>query len=888
MALSDIRAVLGEEALSSHGDWVRVNESIVRSDVSELERLVDEAKSDRQHERAVLERATDLVTGSPCTSLAGDWVAGEWFRIQEIYAGAVIRLIEVCAEDSLFQAGVEAGKRALLLLGCREDIHIALMRLYVAQGTPSLAIAQLEELERQMDDLWGEPPSPEAYAAIESTPGGGRTPLAPTEGRLIGRESLANEVTKALCESRLVTLVGTGGVGKTSLATEVAEKLGRPFAFVDLSAESERSGVARQVQIALGMGLTETGESAAAVASALAVLPKLLVLDNLEQLDESGVSWIADLMARGPEAQILTTTRASLQIPGETQILVPPLKQPEEGETLDEMRNSPAVALFEREGQRANSRFRLTPANAKAVASICRQLDGLPLAIELAAAGLSVRSPAQILAQIQDSHKGLARKAERKGKHDSLALTIEGSLGLLSPGMQEACLALSTIRGRFGIELAHAVTQSDDPARALEALVTASLLNSDPSGEETEFWMFETIRVFMQEELRARGAYDKVMTRLHDHMAQLAYQIRFERQLSMSDRHRSFHKQRENFVGALRHGVSSPVNTSATAQFVVDCIELGLSDNRTLVEELTWTVYNWPEGALPAPLRSIVGSAWASYSAYQHRPVDLLDELDRIEALAEGNLEAMVAAKSRQGSVLKGAARYEEAVACFQWVLDNVPPEDASTRAFCYHNLGTLAYCVGDYEASLPYLLQSLTESRKCDNPRGRIWILFDCGAELSHQGRWEEGEPLFEEALDLCNKINSIRLEGLTRWQLGDALLSAGRPKDALLELQKAIRQVLRADFQSGLQWLFLKTAEALAGSGHPELGTRALAWLAEARVRSARPLADYEQRDFDRIRQDLLEDLGPARFDRFWTEGSAEPWEPLKDEILALNAGS
>jgi predicted ATPase/transcriptional regulator with XRE-family HTH domain len=389
--------------------------------------------------------------------------------------------------------------------GAREPYPATVVRLAEALGLEPTARSRLSAAARGSSP----PPAPHLPPAVS----------------LIGRESALDDLRElVLGGARLVTVTGPGGVGKTSLAREAALAIGDALGEAVVWVPLERIDSAGQVLPAILAALGARGAEGPTpwidrLAEALGPKRLLIVLDNVEHV-VAAAPGIGEVLATCPAVTVIATSRVPLNVRAETEYFLPPLEAPDEADVADaqEARRWPAVALFERKARAVDRAFAVTDANARATARLCRELDGLPLSLELAAARVRVASPAEMLATRSRLDLLVGGPVDAPERQRTARATLEWSYGLLDPEDRELLRRLAVFRGGAPLAGVAAVARPEPgnatgPTARLEALRRASLVDRSEAQGVSRIHLLEVVREFAGEQLAAhpeeeRGARD--------------------------------------------------------------------------------------------------------------------------------------------------------------------------------------------------------------------------------------------------------------------------------------------------------------------------------------------------------------------------------------------
>ncbi len=349
---------------------------------------------------------------------------------------------------------------------------------------------------------------------------------------LIGRDTELRKILDLVAEHRLVTLTGIGGIGKTALGIEAARHLLPEFAdgiwIAELGPLSDPDLVSVTVATALGLELAGGAMSPERVAKALSSKRLLLVLDNCEHVINAASSMAEALLRAGPQGRVIATSREPLRVPGESMYRVPPLPVPAENtQDLDEVLRHGAVRLLVTRARAADPHLLLDQNTAVAAAGICRRLDGIPLAIELAAARAATLGLEGVASRLDHQFKILTGGYRAAlPRHQTLRATIDWSYELLSEPERIVLCRLAIFPGGFTLDaasddVAGAEIAASDAIEYITSLVSKSLVGADISGGSKRFRLLETTRAYALEKLAERGEFELAARRHTEFCRQL-------------------------------------------------------------------------------------------------------------------------------------------------------------------------------------------------------------------------------------------------------------------------------------------------------------------------------------------------------------------------------
>ena len=588
-------------------------------------------------------------------------------------------------------------------------------------------------------------------------------PAQPTP--FIGRARQITALKELLlrADTSLVTLMGPGGTGKTRLSLQVAQELLDQFPngvyFVpladDTNADQFISRVAQQLAVREGgRPLLEN------VKDYLRDKQMLLVFDNFEQL-VSAAPVVAELLAAAPQLKILTSSRIALNLHGEREFPVPPLELPQaDNESAwENLIENESIILFVERARTTNPNFGLTKDNASAVAEICRRLDGLPLALELAAARIKLLQPQAILTRLDDKLKLLTGGArDLPTRHQTLRNTLEWSYDLLHEDEKILYARLSVFVGGFTLEAADAVCNPDgklDILESLTSLVNNSLLRQEETTDgESRFGMLETIRAYALERLTQRGEMEAIRGKHARYFGEVIInRIGFMELYTANASHwlNWIEREHDNIRAALTWNLATPQGIEPGAM-MINVLFWFWYRRGYVIEGTMWTdrLLASPVVQVVSPLRALVLMSSGMLAVWQGKQdiglahlqeslaiVQKLEDKQWLAPVLMGNGVALI----NMGRDSDAQPYFEQAVALFKE--QNIAPFHAITLI----HLGNVELGLGYPDKARAYHEESLAEARVINENWLISFALNNLGEVARTQGQFDQARKYYEES---------------------------------------------------------------------------------------------------------------------------------------------
>jgi predicted ATPase len=832
-------------------------------DAARFDRLVRAADDDLANGRARvaadnLARALSLWRGRAFGDLSDDGpLRVEAERLDELRLHAVEARFEAEIAVGHASAVMHEIEAAVSSHPYRERLWRLLMLALYHSGRQADALAAYQRARHMLDDQLGIDPSPELQALEgqilrQEIPTVGRADrmdnLPNPQTSFVGRSSELDDLRARLQASRLITLTGVGGVGKTRLALEVARRSDDLAAdgvvFVDLATAASDDDVAPSAARIMGLREGPGTNVVDQIVVELRDARAIVVLDNCEHVRDGAAALADTVRGRCPDVRVIATSRLPLGAQGEVEYPVAPLAVPDDGADLSELRASEAVRLLAERVDAARP-GQLDDAQALAEAArICRDLDGLPLAIELAAARAKAMSLGEIAGRLDDRFRFLVSwRRVSAARHQTLKQAIDWSYDLLSVDDQRAFATLAVFVGGFTMDALVAVAgeaaATDEMAAidALTRLVDASLVVAEPPRGDggTRYRMLETVRQYAAERMH-QGGDEAVIRRAHARFYKSLAETA-EPELSGADQalwFRRLDEEHANCVNALAFLAEDPAAS-------VELLELTVALTRF------WYVRGHLTEARRALERALAES---------HDAPTLLRRRGLTAAASICLLQGDYAEATRFAELSLAAAR-----------------ETGEDRLVAngLSNLGAIVLAAGDNDRAGVLLLDAVSLARTIDDTRILALALNNLGDHALTMGDYERAEPLFAESLALLEERGDTSNVARSLFNLGAVALMTGRLADADERLRSSLEHSREAGDKEDLSWSLIGLAALAAAREEPERAALLLGAATNLLSAMGADFKPFERKLHDETAARVRSQLGAASYGDALARGRA-----------------
>jgi predicted ATPase/DNA-binding SARP family transcriptional activator len=950
--LWEIQQTIGEDWLDTSRDKIGLNpQADIWLDVDHFKSLLGQShtQSDVPLRVSLLADSAKLYRNHFLTGFSlkdaltfNEWAFGESEGLRRNLAEALNILSQDHISLGEAEKAIPYARRLITLDPLNEASHRKLMEVYLQAGQHSAALMQYQTCEQILRKELGLDPQPETLALYKRIRKGEIKPaqvrrageIIPSKHNLptqlssfIGREKEQTEIMNLIAKHRLVTLIGTGGIGKTSLALQVGHKLLNEYPngawFIALDSLADPNLVPQTVAAVFDIRESNDRSSIEILINRLCEKTILLILDNCEHVVEACAQLSTTLLSNCSKLKILATSREVLNVTGEATYRMPSLSIPEPDEaSLEKLTEYESILLFSERAALASSSFRLTEENAQAVIDICRKVDGIPLAIELAAARVNMLQVSEILNQLKSSFALLSTDNRTASvRQQTLHASVDWSWSLLNEDEQTFMRQLSVFAGGWTLESAEAVCNGD-VLSLTQALVTKSLIVVDQgSGRTTRYRFHEIVRQYAREKLMEASKEDEVHTR------HLKYFLRLSGEAEPSLKGPAqievwmarLNEERDNLRAALRWADKTDVE----AGLYISGRLQGFWESLNLDEGARWMTKfllkpeskEYPHAKAKAlyalgvlllwyqefaQATSVAQECLALFRAcgdqqgeadalillgYDLQYLDKREEADELfekslglaRSLGDAGRQALALFRLGYDHPERQIAYWEEAIALFRQVDDRSSMASLLCATARFRILLT-----GDIETAQ----KNIDEATQFGPVRGRniagLWEEASFAKSLIAlmHGEYEQAAALLEETVSLAEDRGNRMGYLWTRVQLGHIALRAGD----LTQVHTILAETAQTFHKDGSTIGVVYTLEGLAGLsvavGKPERAARLIGWTDTTRERIINPRPFLEQANMDRDIAAIMAKIGSSAFEVAYDSGR----EMTLDQTVAL----
>jgi predicted ATPase/DNA-binding SARP family transcriptional activator len=719
-----------------------------------------------------LMQTLSVVQGELLPGFYDEWIIQEREHLQAIFEKKMARLLELLEGEKRWQDILEWAERWISIVQGPEVAYRYLIIAYAALGDHVRVTSTYERCKNTLRALDLEP-SEQTRALVFRRASKLKVPIPLTS--FIGREKELKEVAGLFSKSRLITLTGSGGVGKTRLAIQVVADVLEQFPdgiwFLELATLGDPALVPGT--LANLLGLRESSNTNLSFTDLLInyfrFRRSLVIFDNCEHLIDSCAQLIYSLLTSCENLCILATSRESLRVSGEIPYRVPSLETPGEDSefTVENLSKIESVRLFTARAAFASLNFAINSQNFIAIAQICRRLDGIPLAIELAASRINLLTSEQIAQRLNDRfsllNHGLRSSLPR---HQTLRSMIEWSYDLLSEKEQILFRRLAAFMGGWTLEAAEQVCaghgiQTKDVLYLLTQFVDKSLLHVETMGSETRYRSLETIRQFAHEKLVETSELTQLQDRHLDYFLKKVEEIEpFLTGAEQSEWMDYVEMDIDNFRLALKWSTSHERGEEALR----------------LVGVLSWFWYirchfregiEWFRRALTlrekaakqVTAKALAGAGWLHYAvgdlssiiSFHSENLEFYRELGDMKGITN-SLQFLGTIEYERGNLIQSRAYLEESLS----ISRKINSKATMPRVMAF--LANFSQAEGDYLSAWQYYEESLAICREIQEGHLTVVVLENMGHCALSQKNIPQAREYFSEALEICLRLKNPR----------------------------------------------------------------------------------------------------------------------------------
>ena len=873
-----------------------------------------------------------------------EWAFAESEELRHQLAEALSLLSEDYCALGQAEDAIPYARRLVALDPLNESTHRQLMEVYVQAGQHSEALKQYQACEQILRKELNLDPQPETRALYKKIRKGEIKPIAVEKltetiapkhnlplqlSTFIGREKEQDEINNLLAKNRLVTLAGVGGIGKTRLALRVGQRLLNDYqnGVWVVALESLSDPVLIPTTVASVFDIRESHDRPIIeiLINVLREKTTLLILDNCEHLLDACAQLIKTLLQNCPNLKILVTSREVLGISGEAIYYLPSLSIPEQqNDSIEKLIEYEAIQLFTERAALAHSSFILTRENAETIVDICHRLNGIPLAIELAAAHVNMLQVKEIRKQLEYSFSMLTSDSHFTiQRHQTLRASIDWSWGLLRQAEQIFLRQLSVFAGGWTLESAQVVCDGD-AFDLIGTLIKKSLIMVDHEAEhETRYRFHEIIHQYARAKLVEVGEEENVRNRHLKYFLQFSEQA--ETELRGPDQikwYARLNDERDNIRTALRQAAQ---NNDVEAGLYLSGRLKRFWESFDLKEGARWltefterpeskTFHRARAKALYAQVDLLVwmlqierahSAAQECLKLYRscrdpYGEVDgllvlaqttyILDDLPQGTELAQqalvlseslGDIQRRAASLSLLANSyhdLKRSYNYlEQAISLYRQI------KDWSSLAECLSGRGHMALLNGDLQVAAEYLKEATALYRQLKN---KTWLgvnLQIYGRTAFSRGDSEEAHASIKESIEISRESGNRMLYLWSRIHWGYLTLRQGEVIQAREIFTESIRESFNEKMEQGVVFALEGMASLFIVVGKPQYAAHLIGWADAMRKKIDDPRPPLEQADVDKIIAACLAKMGEVAFSDAYDEGQ----KMTLDEAVAYALG-